>query len=454
MHVFSSCYYLQMIICPLTILYYYVNCSANLRKKPRPGPETWKLRGAARPAWEVYDFDTRYVDPHIKALEQHKERLKRNVNVFSLCRGRFAMDGMESNDNTNVSSENENDNNDDKNNNKNNNLFPPPQPHCRTYLSLLTQLGSLHLSRKNYSSARSSFLQAIELEGGHHPQSITNARTQLMNMYLSTNRPSSARKLWNLLPFDSSAWIRYSAALIEYASWNLLKEDGSTQRSAESALANAIRGNVYVVYVLGWKEMFDRAMEYTADVVEWGDGESGSVLEAVEYYGCGVMEKEDEDDERGLAVWLGTEGSLDWVRSFVLRVLNGNYVVDDEEGDLKNILSGWETKLAEEEEAYEKQVKERTTSNEEDDGDAEDEEPDVLMYSGMFRTAMDWLQDAGEFKKSPTDDYIIQNVVQNHIEEDEPNNNSSAILDDNVESSSGRSDSDESSDAESEDDDE
>ena len=404
---------------------------ANLRKKPRPGPETWKLRGAARPAWEVYDFDTRYVDPHIKAMEQHKERLKRSVNVFRLCRGRFAMDGMESN-NINQSAETDTTNND-------NNLFPTPQPHCRTYLSLLTQLGSLHLSRKNYSSARSSFLQVIELEG-HHPKSITNARNQLMNMYLSTNRPSSARKLWNLLPLDSSAWIRYSAALIEYVSWNLLKEDGSTQQSAEKALADAIRGNVYVVYLLGWKEMFDRAMEYTADVVEWGDGDSGSVMEAVEYYGCGVMAE--EEVERGMGVWLGTEGSLDWVRSFVLRVLNGNSG-DDEYSDLQSILSGWETKLAEEEETYEKDGKTRTSSDE-DDGDAEDEEPDLLMYSGMFRTAMDWLQDAGEFKKSPKDDYIVQDVVVQNDNEADASKNSSAINDDE-QSSSVNSGSDESS---------
>ena len=36
------------------------------KKKGRLGPETWKLKGAARPAHLVYDFDTRYVDPHMK----------------------------------------------------------------------------------------------------------------------------------------------------------------------------------------------------------------------------------------------------------------------------------------------------------------------------------------------------------------------------------------------------
>lgn len=385
-----------------------VNISkANLRKKPRPGPETWKLRGAARPAWQVYDFDTRYVDPHIKALEDHKERMKRSINVFTLCRGRFAMDypPTSTTNNTNNTTNSNNKQDDSE-------LFIPPQPHCRTYLSLLTQLGSLHLTRKNYASARSSFLSVLELEGYHHPSSITNARNQLMNMYLSTNRPFAARQLWNMLPNDTSAWIRYSAALMEYVSWNLLGENGSSQINAEKALADAIKGNVYVVYALGWKDVFDRAMEYTVDVVEWGDGgESGSIMEAVEYYGCGCLEDE-EEMERGLAVWLGTDGSLDWVRSFVLRVLT-----DEDYGrqykDVRSVLLGWETRLAKEEEVYEKEkesTKEMSESGdimESGDNKEEEEEPDLLMYAGMFRTAMDWLQDAGEFKKSPTDNYIV-----------------------------------------------
>jgi hypothetical protein len=357
----------------------------------------------------------------MQAMQDHKERLKRSVNVFTLCRGRFAQEEQHDGDATNdaITNDDSTDNNNSSNNNNNKALFPPPQPHCRTYLSLLTQLGSLHLTRKNYASARSSFLTAIELEGYHHSTSITNARTQLMNMYLSTNRPDSARKLFNSLSTDSSAWIRYSAALIEYVSWNLLGEDGSSRDVAEKALGEAILGNVYVAYMIGWKDVFDRAMEYTEDVVDWGDGELGSVLEAVEYYGCGCLENEEEEEnERGLAVWLGTEGSLDWVRSFVLRVLantaEGGNGDGEDYGNVRSALLGWETRLASEEEVYEKE-KALNKELESDDNimesgnneEEEEEEPDLLMYAGMFRTAMDWLQDAGEFKKSPVDDYIV-----------------------------------------------
>eukprot|EP00594_Rhizosolenia_setigera_P013273 CAMPEP_0178962316 /NCGR_PEP_ID=MMETSP0789-20121207/14286_1 /TAXON_ID=3005 /ORGANISM="Rhizosolenia setigera, Strain CCMP 1694" /LENGTH=255 /DNA_ID=CAMNT_0020646431 /DNA_START=39 /DNA_END=806 /DNA_ORIENTATION=+ len=66
------------------------------KRKKRPGPETWKLRGAARPAQEVYDFDTRYVDPHLKAHEEALKKQKRSRNLFLLCKGRFGvMDDQE-----------------------------------------------------------------------------------------------------------------------------------------------------------------------------------------------------------------------------------------------------------------------------------------------------------------------------------------------------------------------
>ena len=384
----------------------------NLKKHARPGPETWKLKGAARPASEVYDFDTRYQDPHLKAQEDANARARRVKNIIRLCKGRFALDEDEM-DGLNASDANTNGGDNSKN------LFPTPQPHCRKYLSLLTQLGSLHLERKNYSSARKAFLEVLELEGTEWAYSITNARNQLMNMYMSTNRPASARKLWERLDNDGSAWIRYSAALIEYVSWNLLQEEGSTAESAESLLAKAIRGNVYVAFFLGWPEMFEKAMEYTEELVERGDSPSGSILEAIEY-GCCVNE------DKGLGMWGGTDGSLEWVRSVILKVLNSNdnEICDAGDNLAKEDLMSWESKLAKEEEEYERERNEREdmkaneSDNEESSNpDEDEEEPDSLMYAGMFRTAMDWLQDAGEFLQTPSYDFITD--VDNPDEENE-----------------------------------
>lgn len=398
----------------------------NLRKKPRPGPESWKLRGAARPAYEVYDFDTRHVDVHRLALDAANARARRVVNVMKVCRGRFAMDFV---DNTHQ------DDTDTAGETKTPTSFVPPQPYCRKYLSLLTQLGSIHLHRKNYSSARKYFLEAIDLEGYDHPASITNARYRLMNMYLTRNQPNSARRLWERLHTDTSAWIRYSAALIDYVSWNILHEKGSTANIAEMSLVRAIRGNAFVAYFLGWSSIFEKAMEYTNEVVESGimvGKDSGSLLEAIEYacrcYSTSTSGDDHDDDDKdvGMAMWLGTEGSLDWVRSVVLRVLhesngiNNNELISLDSYRLtKTDLRCWENQLQREEQDFEKERKEKKDLTSTDvgenagldedvsgEGDDDEEKPDVLMYAGMFRTSMDLLEDAGEFLKEPSFAYV------------------------------------------------
>jgi hypothetical protein len=265
-------------------------------------------------------------------------------------------------------------------------------------------------------------------------------------MYLTLNQPNSARRLCERLQTDTSAWIRYSAALIDYVSWSILHEKGSTARIAEMSLVRAIRGNVFVVYLLGWSSMFEKAMEYTTEVVESGimvGKDSGSLLEAIEYAcrcysnstrgddnepSCDDDNDDDDDKDVGMAMWLGTEGSLDWVRSVVLRVLNESNGIHNNEGSslgpdrlTKSDLLCWESRLQKEVQDFEKERKEKKdltstdvgedADHDEDisgngDDNDEEEEPDVLMYAGMFRTSMDWLEDAGEFLKEPSFAYV------------------------------------------------
>eukprot|EP00984_Skeletonema_dohrnii_P027287 scaffold16815_cov94-Skeletonema_dohrnii-CCMP3373.AAC.1 len=95
------------------------------------------------------------------------------------------------------------------------------------------------------------------------------------------------------------------------------------------------------------------------------------------------------------------------------------------------------------EEVNESDNEESSNPDEEDE-----EEPDSLMYAGMFRTAMDWLQDAGEFLQAPSYDFI--STEDNSDEKDEVNDvtaNQTANedrLDDGDDSGSGTDDSSES----------
>mmetsp|Transcript_8815 Transcript_8815/g.18921 ORF Transcript_8815/g.18921 Transcript_8815/m.18921 type:complete len:561 (+) Transcript_8815:135-1817(+) len=389
------------------------------KKRRRPGPETWKLRGAARPAWEVYDFDTRYVDPHAKQHEEARAKASRSRNLLSLYRGRFGEVGDGSNE-------------DD--------VDYPPQPHCRNFLALLMQLGHLSVEAKKFKSARECFLEVMELEGTEESSAVvTTARSRLMRMYLEANRPDSARRLWERLSHDGSAWIRYSAALIEYVSWRVLEEEGSSRKTAEDLACMAIAASPFCAYNIAFHGTFERVMEY-GDELE--DEDSGSLQEAIEY--C---------HSEQMGSWLGTDGAVKWIRSVVLRLLNGGRSTVDSEyaEDARTRLQSWESDLARIEEEFEAAEKEkereevaavavalqegddsstnhygpsrtgggggdgpgynwkkdkRRSPDGGGDGNIEEytyhdeqsspEEPDLLMYSGMFRTAMDMLSDAGD----------------------------------------------------------
>ena len=355
------------------------------KRKGRAGPETWKLRGAARPAWEVYDFDTQYVDPHLKEREEARAKASRVRNLLSLYRGRF---GEMKND----------EEEDDDDADGSSTADYPPQPYCRNFLALLMQLGHLCVEAKKFKMAREAFLEVMELEGtGEDSVVVTTARSRLMRMYLEANRPESARRLWERLPHDNSAWVRYSAALIEYVSWRLLEEEGSSRSSAEDLLCMAIAASPFCAYNIAFRGTFERVMEY-GDELE--DEDPGSLQEAIEY-----------SHSEQMGSWLGTEGAVEWMQGVVLRLLNGgrSAIKSDVAGEARTQLQSWEVLLARIEKDFEATEKDKKREekgenvdddqSEEEDNDSEDynpEEPDLLMYTGMFRTAMDMLTDAGE----------------------------------------------------------
>merc|ERR1712161_41015 len=126
------------------------------------------------------------------------------------------------------------------------------------------------------------------------------------------NRPDSARRLWeNLSPTDPAVWIRYSAVLIEFVSFKILREEGSSESKCEFHLAAAIKSNIFCAYYIAFFDSFNKVMEYTEDI-ENAD-ESSPLEEAIEY--C---------NSEQMGAWLGTNGATDWVRNFLVRNLNSD----------------------------------------------------------------------------------------------------------------------------------
>ena len=346
-------------------------------RRGRLGPETWKLKGPARPAWQVYDFDTRYVDPYMKDHEEAKKKAARSRNIMVLCKGRFGEEPEVVMGEDKTSRQGKNRGSD------------VPQPQCREFLSLLMQLGNLAMQSQQLKTARAAFLEAMELDSVDNP--ITPARCQLMRMYVDNNRPESARRLWERLPStDASVWIRYSAALIEFVSWRILQEEGSTQETAELRLLQAIKANVFCAYYIAFHDTFQQVMDYT-DEVEDAD-ETSPVMEAIEY--C---------NSEQFGAWAGTDGAMDWIKIIILRVLNGESITI---GDF-TLLPGdvdWRKQLSlvRESEVHpptDSQT-EATAHNSEDSDRESDVESfvDVTMYTGMFETGMEMLESAGALR--------------------------------------------------------
>mmetsp|Transcript_1455 Transcript_1455/g.1854 ORF Transcript_1455/g.1854 Transcript_1455/m.1854 type:complete len:257 (-) Transcript_1455:34-804(-) len=200
-----------------------------------------------------------------------------------------------------------------------------------------------------------------------------------MRLYLEANRPDAARRLWERCEGDVSVWIRYSAALLEFVSWRVLGEDGSTRETAEGLLARAVRANPFCAFYIAFHGTFEEVVEF-GDEVE--DAEEGSVEEAVEYCGSEVM-----------GCWVGTEGAVEWVRRVLIRAWNG---ISGRNGGLTRGDMDWEEKLKKRMEMQHSVEDNAEEKKEGDEGDADEDAPDTEMYVGMFRTAMEMLEETGE----------------------------------------------------------
>lgn len=349
------------------------------RRANVPRPETWKLKGAARPAWEVYDFDTRYVDPHIQAHERAKEKACRSVNVLAVHKGKLATEG--------------------------------PEP-AREYLALLMQLGYLNDDARKYKSARAAWRECIELEG---PNPITTARESLMRMYLKVKRMDDALALGESLPDDTSVWIRYSLALVAY---------GKNHTQAADYMRKAVQANPLCAYYLAFLDVFDSVMEHTDDLDDSDNEPESSLEEAIEYCTSGQEQvwQESGADVKLREILLNTirgqdkslsASDVDWsdrllkIESELARRQQKLETEDNDGSDSAETMPVKTEEQSTERDGDDKQALKSDEASDDDEQDAvdtddEQEEPvDVAMYIQMFRTAMEMVEADGHAVAMP-----------------------------------------------------
>jgi hypothetical protein len=318
------------------------------KRRGRLGPESWKLRGAARPAWEVYDFDTRYIDPHVKEHERAAAAVARSQNLLITRTTPGDSKGQ-----------------------KQCLLHTVAPDEGREYLGLLMQLGYLSQEAKQYKTARGTFLECIELEGDDliaagSANVITAARDSLMRMYLDLQRFDAAFQLGERFTLDGSCTIRFSMAVLAIQ----LEKD---EHVVNDLIIQAIKSNIFATYYLCYYETFIVAMEFTEEFHDAEDEPQSTFEEALEYCSSSYG-----------AHWHKTKGAI----ATLQRILHQN------QSDFSPSDLDWKDRLSQIESQY---LARRGRDNKDFDESGDDlhySGQDIPMFAGMFRTAMDMVNDS------------------------------------------------------------
>jgi hypothetical protein len=344
----------------------------NLTCRPSDDPSTWKLKGAARPAAEVYDFDVRYVDKYVNDHTSAQEKAKRQVN--RLAQGDLAGFAV-----------------------------------GRKFLALLMQIGHLSAEAKLYRQAREAWLECMKLEGS---PPVTTARECLMQLCLRRRKFQEAYELGTAADGSSedndsstrSAVVCYSTALaafvlqkgiivgVEPNDDNKTKNKKSKKESSSSVeqpaaiseqdvndqMEKAIRNNVFLAYYIIHYETFKDVMECQDELEQARDDDDDdaddeapqSLLEeAIEY-----VHSSDQ-----IAVWreLGAQEAL----ARVLQSMPGGV---DWEGPLDRLVQMHQQQQQQQQQPEQQQPEQQQSPS--------SSKVDLTMFAGMFRTAMEMVR--------------------------------------------------------------
>ena len=350
------------------------------KRRGRLGPESWKLRGAARPAWQVYDFDTRYVDPYAADHARAAAAQARSMNLLLLRPSHpitttaTTMDGDTSGSSTYL-------------------LHSVAPEEAREYLGLLMQLGHLAQEAKQYKTARAAFLECIELEGYDDNMSpgitassplssspppttstMTCARESLMRMYMDLERYDAAYRFGERLPRDTSCVIRFTMAVV---AMHLQKDDAIVTE----LLVQAVKSNIFATYYLCYYDIFQSAIEFTDDLADGDDEPQSTFEEALEYCSSPLV-----------TLWKTTDGALAQLKALLSS--------SSSSGIFRTSDLEWDGRLSQIESQFHTRDRSGNERNSDDDDDDDDDHLDttngldVPMFANMFRTAMEMAQES------------------------------------------------------------
>ncbi|CAK4070614.1 unnamed protein product [Aphanomyces euteiches] len=221
-------------------------------------PDEWKLRGAARPAALLARIANGECDAdgnEFKAPEPTKD-------FYEEMRGRFAAhkDTLE-------------------------------------YLRLRKELAFASCEAGMMDAGIEHFEECMELD----PTDAIGAREGLVCALIDEGRADEARAIIDR--YDNvPPVLEYCRTIIEYVSWEVLEEEGSSAEIVQAAFEKAWAGNPFIAMFIAGYDAFNSVVEYVEDIKSPA---KGSIEEAFVY--CA----------QNIGVWLDTVGARAWIQKEV-----------------------------------------------------------------------------------------------------------------------------------------
>lgn len=190
-------------------------------------------------------------------------------------------------------------------------------------------------------------IQNYELCMKLDPSDVVRSREGFTCALIDDGRGAEARELLDKYSGNSSAVLAYCRVVLEYVSWEVLEEEGSSEKVVQAAFKKAFALNPFIAVFLGAHETFFQVVEYVEDIKE---PRAGSIEEAFVYC-CS-----------NIGVWVDTVGATAWIEKELAELPPP--VASEEHASDKMYLGMYETAV--------EMHKERVAEEAEENGGASD----------------------------------------------------------------------------------
>ncbi|ETI54522.1 hypothetical protein F441_02619 [Phytophthora nicotianae CJ01A1] len=226
------------------------------RKGPKP-PSEWKLKGAARPAALLAKIAA-------GELDECGNEFPKPVETFDLYEKMLKEGKMAEHKDT------------------------------REYISLLKQLAAACCEAGMPDRGIKNYELCMSLD----KTDSFYSREGLACALVDEGRGAEARALIEEHKDEDSAVLAYCQVIIEYVSWEVLEEEGSSEEVVQKAFRKAFALNPFMAVVTAYHETFFQVMEYVEEIK---DPKRGSIEEAFVYV------------SQNIGLWVDTVGAYQWI---------------------------------------------------------------------------------------------------------------------------------------------